>query len=175
MRILALIAAVLVVFSSPAFGQKKPAPAAVKIAPSSGKAMCSVLSLDDLTKAGVAVTSVAAQSSDDSTNAYCGFYAKSGDVEFDIFNPAGDTPVAVIGTERTIYGEAGGRFTPVSIPDVQGVQSAQICLAVPGKKPAAGIVVRKNLAVFALYIPAGPRAREQLLALAKTVIGRLQN
>lgn len=154
--------------------QKKNASLApVKIEPSSGKTMCAALSVSDFVKAGVPMTATAAQNSDDETNAYCGYQGKSGSAELDIFFPAGDTPVAAIGTERTIYGEAGGHFTPISIPNVEGVQSAQICLTVPGKKPAAGIVVRKDLAVFALYIPANPNAREQLLSLAQTVLSRL--
>lgn len=169
--VIALLGAFLL---SPALAQKKSAiVAAAQIKPSSGRAMCAALSVSDFVKAGVPMTATAAQNSDDETNAYCGYQGKSGSAELDIFFPAGDTPVAAIGTERTIYGEAGGHFTSVSIPNVEGVQSAQICLTVPGKKPAAGIVVRKDLVVFALYIPANPSAREQLLSLAQTVLSRL--
>lgn len=154
--------------------QKKSAPPpASRVTPSSGKGMCAALSVADFVKAGVPMSATAAQNSDDETNAYCGYNGKEGSAELDIFLPAGDTPEQAIGVERTVYGEAGGHFTPISIPGVQGVQSAQICLAVPGKKPAAGIVVRKDLAVFALYIPANPNAREQLELLAQTVLSRL--
>lgn len=154
-----------------AFAQnKKTANAPTTIEPSSGKAMCSALLLADFTKAGVPMTSIATQSSDDETNAYCGFNGKAGSAELDVFLPAGDTPVVAIGVERTIYGEAGGRFQPITVP---GVDSAQINLAVPGKRPAAGIVVRRGLAVFALYIPISPNARQQLLSLAQTVLSRL--
>lgn len=150
--------------------KKNTVPGPAKIEPSSGKAMCAALSVADFVKAGVPMTAVADQSSDDETNAYCGFQGKNGGAELDIFLPAGDTPVVAIGVERTIYGEAGGRFQPITVP---GVDSAQINLAVPGKKPAAGIVVRRGLAVFALYILPSPNAREQLLSLAQTVLSRL--
>lgn len=151
--------------------QKKDTPAVpAKIEPSSGKAMCAALSVTDFVKAGVPMTAIADQSSDDETNAYCGFQGKNGGAELDIFLPAGDTEVVAIGVERTIYGEAGGRFQPVSVP---GVDSAQINLSVPGKKPRAGVVVRRGLAVVSLYIPANPNAREQLLSLAQTVLSRL--
>lgn len=154
-----------------AFAQKKNTTGApTKIEASSGKAMCAALSLSDFVKAGVPMTAIADQNSDDETNAYCGYNGKNGGAELDIYLPAGDTPVVAIGVERTIYGEAGGRFQPVTI---SGVDSAQINLAVPGKKPAAGIVVRRGLAVFSLYIPPSPSAREQLLSLAQTVLSRL--
>lgn len=146
------------------------APPVTKISPSTGKDMCAALAPADFAKAGVIMDATGMQSSDDATNAYCGYKGKTGEAEFDIFYPAGDNAVAAIGTERTIYGEVGGHFQPISVP---GTDSAQINLAVPGKKPAASIVVRRGLAVFALYIPPGPNARQQLLSLAQTVFGRL--
>jgi hypothetical protein len=153
------------------FAQRKDAAGTpARIEPSSGKAMCAILSVSDLAKAGVPMTAIAAQNSDDETNAYCGFQGKSGGAELDVFLPAGDTPEQAIGVERTVYGEVGGHFQPVTIA---GVDSAQINLAVPGKKPSAGIVVRRGLAVFTLNIPANPHAREQLLSLAQTVLSRL--
>jgi hypothetical protein len=141
-----------------------------KVEPSSGKAMCAALSVSDFTKAGVPMTATADLNSDDETNAYCGFQGKTGRAELDIFLPAGDTAVQAIGVERTVYGEVGGRFQPITLA---GVDSAQINLAVPGKKSAAGIVVRRGLAVFTLNIPSSPNAREQLLSLAQTVLSRL--
>jgi len=56
---------------------------------------------------------------------------------------------------------------PQSPISVSGADSAAINLAVPGKSPAAGICVRKNLAVFSIDIPQNPQAREQLVTLAK--------
>lgn len=169
--VIALLGASLL---SPALAQKKSASVApaqtAQIKPSSGKAMCAALSVSDFVRAGVPMTATAAQNSDDETNAYCGFEGKGGSAELDIFSPAGDTPEQAIGVERTIYGEAGGRFQPISVP---GADSAQINLALPGKKPAAGIAVRRGLAVFALYIPASPNARAQLRSLAQTVLSRL--
>lgn len=172
LRISVIVIALLgATFFSVGSAQKKETPAVpAKIDPSSGKAMCAALSVADFVKAGVPMTAVADQSSDDETNAYCGFQGKNGGAELDIFLPAGDTPVVAIGVERTIYGEAGGRFQPIT---VAGVDSAQISLAVPGKKPKAGIVVRRGLAVFSLYIPPNANAREQLLSLAQTILSRL--
>lgn len=166
---------VIVLFVTPlvslSFAQTKVASSSpTKIEPSSGKAMCAILSISDFTKAGVPLTATAAQNSDDETNAYCGYEGKSDSGELDIFLPAGDTPVQAIGVERTVYGEVGGRFQPVMIA---GTNSAQINLSVPGKKPAASIVVRRGLAVFALYIPPNPNARQQLLSLAQTILSRL--
>lgn len=171
MRIVSIIALLGGSLLSLGFAQKKNTgvrPA--KIEPSSGKAMCAALSVSDFVKAGVPMTAIADQNSDDETNAYCGYNGKNGGAELDVFLPAGDTPIVAIGVERTIYGEAGGRFQPVTI---SGVDSAQISLAVPGKKPAAGIVVRRGLAVFSLYIPPSPNAREQLVSLAQTVLSRM--
>ncbi|MGC1106944.1 MAG: hypothetical protein WA876_10425 [Candidatus Acidiferrales bacterium] len=141
-----------------------------QITPSSGKDMCAVLSPVDFTKAGVSVTGAGGQSNDDSTNAYCEYQDKDGKVELDIFYPAGDTAAAAIGTERTVYREVGGHFQPVSVP---GTDSAQINLAVPGKKLSASIVVRRGTAVFTLNIPQNANARQQLLSLAQTALGRL--
>lgn len=171
MRIGMSVILLLGVSISVGFAQRKnTGTAPTKIEASSGKAMCAVLSVSDLTKAGVPMTAIAAQNSDDETNAYCGFEGKRGSAELDVFLPAGDTPEQAIGVERTIYGEAGGRFQPISVP---GADSAQVNLALPGKKPAAGIAVRRGLAVFALYIPTSPNAREQLFSLAQTVLSRL--
>lgn len=116
------------------------------------------------------MAATASQNSDDETNAYCGFQGKAGSAELDVFLPAGDTPVEAIGVERTVYGEVGGHFEPVTLA---GVNSAQVNLAVPGKTPSAGIVVRRGLAVFTLNIPASPNARRQLLSLAQIVLSRL--
>ena len=168
MRMAVLLSACLV---PPALAQTKNAPAApAKIEPSTGKAMCAILSVSDFAKAGVPMAATASQNSDDETNAYCGFQGKGGSAELDVFLPAGDTPVEAIGVERTVYGEVGGHFEPVTLA---GVNSAQVNLAVPGKTPSAGIVVRRGLAVFTLNIPASPNARRQLLSLAQIVLSRL--
>lgn len=172
MRVMTLVLLPAALLLSPGILQAQHgAPPPTKISPSTGKDMCAVLSPADFTKAGVTVTGAAGQNSDDATNAYCEYQDKDGKVELDIFYPAGDTAVAAIGTERTVYGEVGGHFQPVTVPDTD---SAQINLAVPGKKPSASIVVRRGFAVFTLNIPANPKARQQLLSLAQTVLGRLQ-
>lgn len=144
------------------------------VAPSSGQKMCSALTVADFTKAGVPVLSFAGGSTnpDDDTGAYCGYNIKNGKVEFDIFYPAGDTPQQAQGVERTVLGDGfEGKSETVHI---NGTDSAEINLAIPGKPPSAGIAVRRKTAVFAIYIPTDPKARQQLLSLTQAVLGRLQ-
>lgn len=145
-----------------------------KVAPASGTAMCSALRPADFVKAGVPVTAAAQSpsnsSSDDPSSAYCGYMARSGSAEFDIFYPAGDTLDAAKQTERTILAEQGGKWVKADVPEAD---SAEINLAVPGKEPSAGIAVRRGKAVFAINIPPNGQVREQLLQLAHTVLLRL--
>jgi hypothetical protein len=169
MSLSAVLINVLLSLASLGFPQAKPSTPAVQ--PSSGKEMCAALTPADFTKAGVAVSALSAANTDDSESAYCVYDSKAGKVELDIFYPAGDTPNAVKGVEKTVLAEIGGKFTPVPLP---GSDAAQINLAVPGKQPAASIAVRRNSAVFALSIPQSSNVREQLLSLAQTVLSRLQ-
>lgn len=145
---------------------------AALIAPSSGKELCSALTAADFTKAGVPVSALRDANVDDSASAYCVYDSKAGQVEFDIFYPAGDTPEAAKGTERTVLAEVGGKFESIKLA---GTDSASINLAVPGKQPSASIAVRRNTAVFTIGIPAGANAREQLLKLSQIVLARLQH
>lgn len=144
------------------------------VKPASATAMCAALTPADFVKAGVPVTAAAQtpsnSSSDDPSSAYCGYMARNGSAEFDIFYPAGDTPDAIKQTERTILAEQGGKWVKADVPEAD---SAEINLTVPGKEPSAGIAVRRAKAVFAINIPANAQAREQLLQLAQTVLSRL--
>lgn len=96
------------------------------IAPSSGKQLCSALTPEDFTKAGVPVSALHDANVDDSASAYCVYDSKAGKVELfdiDIFYPAGDTPEAAKGTERTVLAEVGGKFESIKLP---GADSASI-------------------------------------------------
>lgn len=142
-----------------------------EIRPSSGKELCSALSAADFTKAGITFLSANNFNIDNDSSAYCSYNTNAGIVELDIFYPAGDTPDAVRTTERTIWAEAGGKFDPITVP---GADSAKINLALPEKKPSTGIAVRRNTAVFAIYIPTAANVKQQLLTLSQTILSRLQ-
>jgi hypothetical protein len=140
--------------------------AGAAIGPSSGKALCSALTPADFTKAGVPVSALRQANLDGTEGAYCVYDSKAGKVEFDIFFPAGANPKEVIATEKTVLGEAGGKYESVTLA---GAESAQISL---GASPT--IVVRKGKAVFDIGIPNSTNARQQLMALAQIVLGRLK-
>jgi hypothetical protein len=144
------------------------APASTTVAPSSGKALCSALTPADFTKAGVPVSGLRQANVDGTDGAYCVYDSKAGSVEFDIFFPAGANPVEVNATEKTVLGEIGAPYQPVMVP---GAGTGHIALDA-GK--SASIVVRKGNAVFDINIPKGPNARQQLIALAQVVLGRLK-
>jgi hypothetical protein len=145
--------------------------AAQSVAPSSGKALCSALTPADFNKAGIPVSALGQANLDGKEGAYCVYQSKAGKVEFDIFFPAGANPREVSATEKTVLGEGGGRYEHVPLA---GADNAQISLAMPDLKDSAGIVVRKGKAVFNIVIPRSVKARQQLLDLARIVIGRLR-
>ena len=161
----------LIAMASHAQTQQRPSQQTVE--PSSGKDMCSALTPADFTKAGVPVTALQEANVDDTNSAYCVYQSTAGKVEFDVFFPAGDTPDAAKGTERTSRAEIGGKFEIVS---VTGADSAQATAApVAGKPASACIVVRKGKAVFDIGIPQGDKARQQLIDLAQVVLSRLKS
>ena len=136
------------------------------IKPSSGKALCSALTPEDFTKAGVAVSALRQANLDGSDGAYCVYESKAGNVEFDIFFPAGGSAAEVKATETTVLSEVGLTLQPVPLP---GADAAHISL--PTAKTAS-IVVRAGRAVFDINIPSSPNSRQQLLALARVVLSR---
>jgi hypothetical protein len=138
------------------------------VAASSGKALCSALTPADFTRAGVPVSGLSQANLDGTSGAYCVYASKAGSVEFDIFFPAGATPVEISATEKTVLGEMGYKSESVQIT---GTDNAQIVLAAG---QAASIVVRKGKAVFAVNIPKSASARQQLIALAQIVLSRLK-
>ena len=133
------------------------------IAPASGKAMCSALTPADFTKAGVPVSALSAANLYGNESAYCVYQSAAGKVEFDLFFPAGASPKEVLATERTVLGEVGGRYEPVS---VAGADGAQFAMSLPDLKGSSSIVVRKGTAVLTIVIPQGAKARQQLITLA---------
>jgi hypothetical protein len=151
----------------------QPLPAA-DIAPSSGKKLCSALVPADFTKVGIPVKGLLSANVNpgDNTGAYCSYDSKSGNIEFDVFYPAGNTPKEVLTTEKTVLTDGSeGKSEPSHVP---GADSAKINLAISGKSPSAGITVRRKNLVFAIYIPASRNAKDQLISLAQTALGRLQ-
>src|SRR5262249_11216558 len=136
------------------------------IKPSSGTALCSALTSEDLTKAGVAVSALRQANLDGSDGAYCVYDSKAGNVEFDIFFPAGGSAAEVKATEKTVLGEMGVTMQAIPLP---GADTAHISL--PTAK-SASIVVRAGTAVFDLNAPSSPNSRQQLLALARLVLSR---
>lgn len=168
-RVRTLLASYLLSFCSVTFllGQ----PGTRSVAPGSGKALCSALTPADFTKAGVAVSALKEANLDGPQGAYCVYSSTAGKVEFDIFFPAGASAAEVRTTEKTVLGEGAARFQPTRLA---GADQAQISLSMPDLPSSAGIVVRKGNAVFDIVVPRGTNSRQQLLALAQVVLGRLK-
>ncbi len=138
------------------------------VTPSSGKALCSALTPADFTKTGIPVSALRQANLDGTTGAYCVYDSKAGNVEFDIFFPAGANANEILATEKTVLGEVGGKTESVQLA---GADDAQIPITTD---KTASIVVRKGKAVFDINIPKSAGARQQLLLLAQTVLGRLK-
>lgn len=134
-----------------------------------GDVQCAYAS--DFSKAGVPVSALDKANTDGTDGAYCVYKSAAGKVEFDIFFPASGNTNEVIATEKTVLGEGGGKYQPIKLA---GADNAQMSMAMPGLPGSVGIVVRKGKAVFDIVIPKGPKAREQLLALAGIVVGRIK-
>jgi hypothetical protein len=85
------------------------------IAPASGKAMCSALTPDDFIKAGVPVSQLREANLDDEKIVYCVYDSKAGEVELDMYYPAGDTPGEAQNSMRAVQGAIGGKFEAVQV------------------------------------------------------------
>ncbi len=150
------------------FSFAKAQPKAPVVAPSSGKALCSALRPADFTKAGVSVSALRQANVDGSDGAYCVYESKAGNVEFDIFFPAGATPAEIAGTETTVLGEVGGKTESVQMA------GADVARILTTTDKTASIVVRKGKAVFDINIPKSAGARQQLIELAQMVLTRIK-
>jgi hypothetical protein len=158
----------VVVFSAPAFS----APVTVQsVLPNSGKALCSALTPEDFTKAGIPVSSLREANLDGNDSAYCVYQSKAGKVEFDLFFPAGETGADISQTEKTVLKEVGGNPDAVYVP---GGFDAHISLSSPGLPDSSSLVVLRDKAVFNIVIPKGPNARQQLIDLAQVALSRLK-
>lgn len=116
------------------------------------------------------VTRAGAANLDGPANAYCVYESKAGKVEFDIFFPAGENSREVDATERTAIGEAGS--AKIKNVSVTGADRARL---VPVTSSGSlSIVVRKGTAVFNIDVPNSAFAQDQLVILARLVLGRLK-
>ena len=72
-----------------------------------------------------------------------------------------------------MLGEGGGKATPAGLA---GVDDSQLTVS-PGEKghPMASLTVRHRRLVFGITIPQGPKAKEQLVALAQLVLARVKH
>lgn len=140
------------------------------IKPASGKALCSALTVVDFNKVGMPVIRAGAVNLDSPANAYCVYESKAGKVEFDIFFPAGENSREVDATEQRIIGEAGSaKMKYVSVTPTD--RGRLVPVASSG---SMSIVVRKGTAVFNIDIPNSAFAQDQLVVLARIVLGRLK-
>lgn len=140
------------------------------IAPASGKAMCSALTPEDFIRAGVPVLRLQEANLDDAKSAYCIFEGKSGKVEMDIYDPAGDTPAEAQNATRAAQAAIGGQFQTVL---VEGADEASSNATSQGATDSS-IVVQKGTTVFNISIPKAADAQQQLVKLSEIVISRLK-
>lgn len=143
---------------------------AQKIAPSSGKALCSALTPADFTKAGVEVSALGSANVDSKEDVYCTYAGQAKKVEFDIFYPAGKSVDEARNAQRASMGDIGGKFAQVQ---VAGADEAHSNAAHPNQG-SASIVVLKGTAVFDINIPEGAKAEQQLEELARIVLSRMK-
>jgi hypothetical protein len=143
------------------------------IALGTGPKMCAALTAADFTAVGLSPdpTPPRPPSSDDKTSAYCTYtkaFPLAGGLELDVFDGESD-PVGVV---KTILAE-GGKATAAGLA---GVDQSLLALS-PGEKGVtmASLVVRHRRLVFSITVPSTDRAKEQLLALAKVVLSRVQH
>ncbi len=142
------------------------------VRPGGGAAMCEALTAADLETHGLTSerTTPSTDVQDNGASAYCvyaGMSGAMGGIELDIFYPAGPDPKQ---TEATANADLSGKLDPAGLA---GTDDSQIGLGVRSGGPLfSTITVRRRDLVFALSIPAGPKAREQLLALSRLVLQR---
>ena len=132
--------------------------------------MCAALTSSDFTKAGIPVSGLRQVNLDDSRSAYCTYDSKAERTELDIYYPAGDTPAEAKNAARAAQNAIGGKFEPLS---VAGADEATTNAGSPQGTDSVSIVVRWGTTVFNVSIPHGPQARQQLITLSETVVGRL--
>jgi len=140
------------------------------IQPGSGAKMCDALTPADLKAQGLAPDAKTTVNVPEPISAYCTYAGRSGatgGIELDVFAAGADA----LDTQKTILGELSG-MKPAGYPGVD--ESLMNLEAVSGGPKFAVLVVRKAGLVFTLSLPSGPKAKDQLFALAKLVLGRLK-
>jgi hypothetical protein len=137
-----------------------------------GAKMCEALTAADFTAVGPTPDPMPRPpNSDDKTNAYCSYtkaFPVDGGLELDVFDGESD-PRDVV---KTILAESG-KPTPASLP---GVDESVFTTSAGNKgRTLASVVVRHRRLVFAITVPASPKAKEQLTALATLVLSRVKH
>jgi hypothetical protein len=138
----------------------------------SGTAMCAALTAADLTAVGLKPDpQPRGANSTEKVSAYCTYttaFASAGGIELDVFDGEGDP----LGTQATALGDLG-HAEPADLP---GVDASLINLhSGSAGHPSAFLLVRHRRLVTVLTVPAGPRAREQLVSLTKVVLTRVSH
>jgi hypothetical protein len=138
-----------------------------------GPKMCAALTAADFTAVGLNPDPKPPRppNSDDPTGAYCTYtkaFPVAGGLELDIFDGESD-PAGVV---KTILAE-GGKPRPAGLA---GVDESLLSLS-PGEKghTLATLVVRHRRLVFAITVPSGPKAKDQLMALGQLVLSRVKH
>lgn len=139
----------------------------------SGPKMCAALTPADFTAVGLQPdpTPPRPPNSTEPTGAYCTYtkaFPIAGGLEFDIFDGESD-PAGVV---KTILSESG----PPAPGGLAGVDESVFTQS-PGNKGVtmAALVVRHRRLVFVITVPASPKVKEQLLALAPLVLARVKH
>jgi hypothetical protein len=130
-----------------------------------GGNFCGLLGPGDFAAAGVSGARTPTKNSDGPADAYCvysGVSGATGGIEFDIF--LGD-PVASY--QQIVL---NGALIADTTGDLPGVDAVGTVMNGPGNMAAIG--ARKGTMAFDIDVPTGPKARAQLIALAKLVLVR---
>jgi hypothetical protein len=119
----------------------------------------------DFAAVGVSGARTPTKNSDGPADAYCvysGISGATGGIEFDIF----------IGDPLSSYQQivANGALIADTTTGLPGVDAVGTVMNGPGNMAAIG--VRKGTMAFDIDVPTGPKARAQLIALAKLVLER---
>jgi hypothetical protein len=130
-----------------------------------GGNFCGLLGPGDFLAVGVSGAHTPTKNSDGTADAYCvyaGVSGATGGVEFDIFTGDPVSSYQQIVSNAALIADTTG--------DLPGVDNVGMVTSGPGNMAAIG--VQKGRMTFDIDIPAGPKARAQLIALAKLVLER---
>jgi len=130
-----------------------------------GGNFCELLGPGDFAAVGVSGARTPTKNSDGPADAYClysGMSGSTGGIEFDIF----------IGDPLSSYQQivANGALIADATTGLPGVDAVGTVMNGPGNMAAIG--VQKGAMTFDIDVPTGPKARAQLIALAKLVLQR---